>query len=192
MKFHLKLLCLFGAVLLYYGEANAQSIEYDSVFVRSNRADSHDTINYVTDTILFPSQMFRHMLIGTTVLPYTQNQMAAHGFGIMGLQVTKSDCQMDRTYLGGGLDKINSIQRTDSTILVDINITDNCCYDFLCDVSVDSAGIMHLLYTGYGTHCACECCFGLVYQFELYHKEDTQIIRGVMINEDRKTLQVFE
>lgn len=158
----------------------------DTVFVRQDHYFD-DTLLYSTDTIVFESGMRKQLLIGTTVLPGTHNQMGARGSGLYLKKVSKSDCQRE-AHEKVRPDKINSITATDSTLTIDINITDNCCYEFLCDASVDSSATLNLIYYGYGTYCACECCFGLTFHFEKEMGPEFTGIKAVMINNNRETI----
>jgi hypothetical protein len=161
----------------------------DTVFIRQDH-NFDDSLIYATDTIIFESGMRKQILIGTTILPGTHNQMGARGSGLYLQKVSKSDCQQDVTEYGGGiLDKINSISVSDSTMTIDINIYDNCCYEFLCDISVDSTGTLNLIYYGYGTYCSCDCCFGLTFHFIKEKSPDYSDIKAVMINDNRKTIK---
>ena len=161
----------------------------DTVFIRQDH-NFDDTLIYATDTIVFESGMSKQILIGTTILPGTHNQMGARGSGLYLQKVTKSNCQQDVTKYGGGMqDKINSIITTDSTMTIDINIYDNCCYEFLCDISVDSTGTLNLIYYGYGTYCSCDCCFGLTFHFIKEKNPDYSDIKAVMVNDNRKTIK---
>lgn len=149
-----------------------------------------DTLIYATDTIIFESGMRKQILIGTTILPGTHNQMGAIGSGLYLQKVTKSDYQQDVTEFGGGMnDKVNSIFMTDTTLTVDITIYDNCCYEFLCDIAVDSVGTLNLIYYGYGSYCACTCCFGLIFHFTREKSPDYTDINAVLINDNRKTIK---
>jgi len=167
--------------------SNSRAQSPDTVFIKQDK-NFDDTLIYTIDTIIFRSGMTKHILIGTTVLPWTHNQQMAKGYGLYLDKVTKSDCQGD-AYENWTPDKINSIANTDSTLIVDINITDNCCYDFLCDISVDSTATLNLIYYGYGTYCDCDCCFGLVFHFSKINNPDYADIKSVMINGKRKTLK---
>jgi hypothetical protein len=159
----------------------------DTVFIRQDH-NFNDTLIYSTDTIIFESGMRKQILIGTTILPSTHNQMMAREYGLYLKKVVKSDCQGD-AFEKGNPDKINSVINTDSTLSVDINITDNCCYEFLCDISVDSTATLSLIYYGYGTYCACDCCFGLTFYFAKEKSPDYSDIKAVMINDNRKTIK---
>lgn len=178
------------ASILFSTIALAQSP--DTVFIRQDK-NYDDTLIYVTDTIVFESGMTKQILIGTTILPGTYNQMAAMSSGFYLQKITKSNCQLDVTEFGGGLqDKINSIINTDSTMAIDINIYANCCYEFLCDISIDSNGVLNLIYQGYGAYCSCDCCFGLTYNLTKENSPDYSEIKAVMINDNRKTIQIIK
>lgn len=183
----LKNIILVISTILFSTIALAQSP--DTVFVRQGQ-NFDDTLIYATDTIIFESGMSKQILIGTTILPGTHNQMGAIGSGLYLQKVTKSDCQQDVTEFGGGMnDKVNSIFMTDTTLTVDITIYDNCCYEFLCDIAVDSVGTLNLIYYGYGSYCACTCCFGLIFHFTREKSPDYTDINAVLINDNRKTIK---
>lgn len=179
-------LCLLVLILLV-PESYAQT--QDTIFIRQDH-EYDDTLKYETDTIVFASGMTKHILIGTAVLPSTRNQLDARTYGLYLNKVIKSNCKRDADkYLIQ--DKINAVVQTDTSLIVDITFSDNCCYDFLCDMSVDSNGTIKILYHGYGTNCACNCCFGLTYFFTIEKDPEYQPIKGVMINEDKKTTKLL-
>ncbi len=175
-------------LIVFFCSGNLFS-QQDSVFIKHSKDWTADTLTYVTDTVLFNSGMTRNLLIGTAIMPWTRNQMDALGFGLYFNSVSKSDCKNSGSMAYMSVDRINSIDITDSSLIVDINIYDNCCYDFLCDISVDSLGVLNLIYYGYGTNCACNCCFGLIYNFEIVKDPDYGKITAVMINNDKRTLK---
>lgn len=185
-----KHITLLSASILFSAIVLAQSP--DTVFIRQD-SNFDDALIYATDTIIFESGMTKQILIGSSVLPGTHNQMGVRENGLYLQKVTKSNCQRDVTEYGGGMqDKINSIVTTDSNMAIDINIYDNCCYEFLCDVSVDSTMTLNLIYYGYGTYCSCDCCFGLTFHFLKEKSPDYPDIKAVMINENRKTLRIIK
>ena len=159
----------------------------DTAFIRQDH-NFDDTLIYSTDTVIFESGMRKQILIGTTVLPGTHNQMSARGNGLYLKKVTKSDCRGDANEKWVP-DKINSIVNSDTTLTVDINIMDNCCYEFLCDISVDSTATLNLINYGYGTYCSCECCFGLTFHFLKIKSPDYTEIKAIMINGNSKTIK---
>lgn len=162
----------------------------DTVFIRYDIDETGESISYTTDTVLFGSRLARQFLIGTTFLPYSHNNLSARIHGLDFLKVTKSDCQRDVTEYGGDIqDHINTIVTTDSMLTIDFNLYDNCCYEFICDASVDDEGILNLIYTGYGSYCGCDCCFGLTYHFSVSEVEGEAELKAVMLNGNRKTLK---
>lgn len=164
--------------------------QQDTIFIKHSKDWTPETLIYETDTVIFSSEMMRHILTGTTILPQTHNQMNAKGYGLYFENVTKTECQSHGEEVYSSSDKINYIISTDSSLIVDINIYDNCCYDFLCDISIDSAGELNLIYYGYGSYCACDCCFGMCFHFEKLEVEEK--IKTVIINGDKKTLKEIE
>lgn len=166
------------------------SAQPDTLFMRYSNEWNEDTTIYQTDTILFPSRLDRHYLIGTTKLPWTHNQMTAKNYGFDFDSITKSDCKASderEVYSSPGV--ISSIINTDTSLIIDINIYDNCCYDFLCDIAVDKEGVLNLIYTGYGNYCGCNCCFGLVYHLSKTSYGEEKEINAIILNGDSKTMK---
>lgn len=159
--------------------------QQDTVFITSNSDWTGDTLNYKTDTVIFPSAVIRNMLIGTTVLATTYGQQVAKGSGIWFTKVTKSECRNGGEELAWEADRIASIVNTDTSLVVTISIVENCCYDFLCDISVDSTETLNLIFQGYGAYCACNCGFLLTYEFI----KTQSPVQAVMIGGDRKTIK---
>lgn len=137
--------------------------QQDTVFIVHDSGLGDEKLKYVTDTVIFPGSLHRHILIGTTILPETYNQQIAKNYGLWFEKVTSSDCQhQEIDYEPSGW-CINSLTNNDTMLIFDVNIIGNCCYSFLCDISVTDSSVLHLNYTGYGNHCDCDCCFGLTY-----------------------------
>lgn len=177
--------------LIFLCLASGLKAQEDTVFIRYNIDETGNKLNYKTDTLLLESSMNRNVLVGTTILPATHGQINALGYWIGLEKVTKSNCQRDVTeYSGKGLnDHIVLISKTDSTIMIDFNLYDNCCYEFLCDLEVDESGVLNLIYHGYGMYCGCDCCFGLTYHLSCKPDEENAIkVKAVMLNGDKKTL----
>lgn len=166
----------------------------DTVFIKHDKDWTSDNLNYVTDTLIFKSGMGRNILIGTSILSSSKNQFSAKWeYGLYFSKVTKTDCEKSaEQYLEeGGIiqNKINSIITSDSALIIDINIFDNCCYDFLCDISIVDGSTINLISNGYGTHCDCDCCYGLTYYLTKLKSPDYKKMKSVMINGDRKTMK---
>lgn len=169
---------------------NGFSQNEDTVFVKI--PEHHiDSTSYNTDTVLYRyGNLNKTMLFGTTILPSTQNQRSARGYGLWFDDLSKSDCQSSGEEVYFSKDKINSVINTDSSLIVDINIYDNCCYDFLCDISVDTTGTVNLIYNGYGmSHCACDCCFGLVFHISKASYEEFKPITGIRLSGNKNAYQ---
>ena len=167
------------------------AIGQDTLFLKYNDHPEWDSIAYKTDTMIYPSPALRHYVLGTAVLPWTELTMTAKNYGLNLDSVTRSDCQEHGERVYRMKDKINYAVLTDSTFVVDITFTDNCCYDFLCDAGVED-GVVNVTFTGYGTHCACLCCFGLTYHFSYILFEDAREIRSVVINDNPETNIIVE
>jgi hypothetical protein len=163
----------------------------DSVFV--TYMDAHgDGENYRVDTFNVQYVTENHILVGTTMLPGTTNQTSGYDYGLWMTGVAGSECKMDGEADIFGPDKIMSVQRTDTSLIVDTKISGNCCHDFLCDIKVDTNDVLNLIYTGYGELCACDCCFGLIYTFDLQKYDGNNILKGIMINGDERTLRKLD
>jgi hypothetical protein len=166
------------------------SAQSDTVLiVRSNTLSGNEP---TIDTFLFDSPMLGQVLIGTCILPGTSGQMSAYGNGVWFEKVTKSDCMNNGDEAYTGSSRINSFEINDSTLVVDMTFIDNCCYEFLCDVEMGEDGILHLNYTGYGSLCACLCCFGVQYHFTLNKDSEYYNLKGIMLGNDEKTLRKIE
>jgi hypothetical protein len=172
-------------ILLLLLTSFSVSAQQDTVFVRYNK-DWSEEVKYVTDTLVYESPLRRHLLIGTTALPGTHNQMTAYNNGLIFREVLFTECEGS---VEGGSDKINTINIDGDMVLIDMTIYDNCCYSFLCDAGVNDEGILNLIYYGYGSNCTCSCCFGLKYNFTIDNIKDASKVKAVMINGDKSTLK---
>jgi hypothetical protein len=161
--------------------------------MRYNTADYDKPVLYKTDTLIFDnsSERERSILIGTTVLPWTNGQMVAKHYGIDFLKkVTLEPCDngSDKAYTI--TDKINSVIETDNELIVSIEISANCCHSFLGDVDIIDGNTINLITHGYGAWCACMCCFGLTFHFDIT-KEGTYLdyknLEYIIINGQKET-----
>ena len=176
MKKHL----IFLVALLAL-QASAQ----DTVFVRYNKEWSEE-VKYVTDTLIFPGPLARQMLFGTTLIP-SGRRYGLYEYGLTPQKVEFKECEGPGEH--SGPDHIDTILLKDNKLIVSLTLYDNCCYSFLCDTEADEDGIINLTYIGYGSFCACNCCFGLTYIFDYEPGPETVPPKAVMINGDRKTLK---
>jgi hypothetical protein len=145
---------------------------------------------YQIDTFFTNAPTKNHILVGTMKLPGTGNQISGYEYGIWFSGVTSSSCHIDNHEDLFKPNQILHIDINDSSLNVETKIIANCCHDFLCDIKVDSNGILNLMYQGYGEYCACNCCFGLTYHFDIQDYEDYNSIQGIMINGDDRTLKM--
>jgi hypothetical protein len=185
MKISIFLLAFFSPLICFS--------QKDTIFIRHNNDWTANKLAYTVDTVIFESGMRRHILTGTTILPFTHAQREARYHGYQFTKVNLSPCResLEESYFGK--DHIDLIQNDDSSLVVEMTIYDNCCYSFLCDSNVPSDSTLNLTYIGYGTYCDCDCCFGLTYSFT----KDSQYsgpgllnkIKWVSINGDLKTIK---
>jgi hypothetical protein len=176
--------------MLAQGQDVDESRYQDTVFLRYNRSDQG--LQYGTDTLVFKTDFWRNVLIGTTVMPWTSGQIGAIEYGVRFDSVAKSTCEVDEQ-LGFSPrfdDHIQSVEFKGDVLIVTMSVWSNCCHDFLCDVSVEKGGTLNLMHTGYGRNCSCGgCCFGLTYRLTVETGKDIPVLKAVMINGNRKTLK---
>jgi hypothetical protein len=139
------------------------------------------------DTLLQPYNEFGHFLYGTCVLP-SSRRMAAASSGyflekVEGLPCNSEDFEANRY-------PNLSYTFTDSTMILDFAIIDNCCFNFLCDLSFDEEGRMRLYQSGYGNYCACYCCFGLRYHIHLDPSREP--LKAIYLGDSSEPIAVFE
>lgn len=163
------------------------SAQQDTVLIaRSNTLSGNEP---TVDTFLFDSPMLGQVLIGTCILPSTGGQIMSWGRGVSFDKVTKTDCMNHGDEVYSQESRINDFTITDSSLIVDMTLIDNCCYEFLCDIELGDDGILHLNYTGYGSFCGCLCCFGVQYHLTLDKSIEDYNLKGIMLGNDPKTLR---
>lgn len=171
--------------------SNIALSQQDTVFIKYNTNWDSDSMSYTQDTIFFEAPTVRNYLMGTTVLP-GYSKYITMGYGLELIKIEKSNCQDHSEKIYKEKDKINSIIRTDSTLIIDVNIISNCCFDFLCEPEIIDENTLNLKYTGYGSLCGCNCCFGLVFHFNLWrNSEDLKKIKFIAIGNEPTSIQDF-
>lgn len=154
----------------------------DTVFIHYTAHDN-DSIYLKVDTSIFESFMHRNLLIGTTILSETHNQQYAKGYGLWLNKVEKSNCPKTRGE-PKNQNSINSIIQTDTSMIIDVSFTANCCQDFLCDIGIGSGDTLNLITIGYGTNCACTCCYGITFYLDKVLDSEFRKVKGVkLVNE---------
>ncbi len=168
-------------------------MELDTIFVRHAKDCKQGSKEYVTDTTLTSDYRDRLLMAGTTIIPNTGNQWEVSSeFQLMLQSVSEPKCVSDRE-IDNGVDFIRSTTQTDSTLSVSVTIHDNCCYHFLCDVSVVEGGIINLTYIGYGwSICGCMCVFHMDYNFSKSEYDPEVKLTGFMINGKKETFKPFK
>lgn len=167
--------------------------QQDTIFVLTpdREAMESEKVIYKTDTILQGYGFEHPYLVGTCVFPtYGMANTWAHGLNLV--KITKSDCNSHGEEAYSESTKIMNYQLTEDSLIVELKIIDNCCFEFLCFSDVDDNGILHIKYIGYGSLCACMCCFGTTYHFSVEHEEYYEEIKGIMLEDDEKTTILFE
>ena len=180
---------LILTTLLFF-VATKSFAQQDTIFVRYPD-NSADELTYLTDTVLQEYGIAHPYLVGTCKIPGSATQIYAMGNGVYFDKVTKSACKATGDEVYRDSTHINSYELTDKTLTVDMTFIDNCCFEFLCDIDLDEKGILHLRYTGYGSLCGCMCCFGVVYHFDLDRELEDFNLKGIMYEDDEKTLIRF-
>lgn len=166
--------------------------QQDTVFVRHPKNWQSGEQTYSTDTIITDHLRDKLLIAGTSIIPNTNNQWkVASETNLMLDGVSQPDCISDRA-MYSDVDRIRFIQETDSSFTIATTIHENCCYNFLCDVTVNENGILNLTYIGFGwSICGCMCSFNLDYRFVKDPEFDRSKIKGIMINNNPKSLKVL-
>lgn len=158
----------------------------DTVFISQDTNQYNTPASYKTDTLVFKTPSWRHILIGTTVLEDSEGNMKALNYGYSLIDISSSECKDDKKKLFDT--QVSTINKTDSIWTVEISIGANCCYSFLGEIDIVEDSIIDLKYYGYGGYCSCTCCFGLTYKIDYEDYKNQKKINYFMINGDKATL----
>jgi hypothetical protein len=185
LKTIVSILSFFVVSSITWGQA-------DTVFVKYNKDKFEDTINYKTDTIIFDTPNARQILHGTTVLPWTQNQQIAKGYGLFLDSVAVTPCSQEQGEKLDWQSEVLSINQVGDVLTMELKFLGNCCHSFLCDVEIVNETEVNLIVSGYGaTYCSCTCCFGLNYYFEKMDVEEFDKLKSITINGKESTRKKF-
>lgn len=168
----------------------------DTTIITRDSNYRDDTLIYITDTLISSTIMDRlPVLYGTVVLPETNNTRSALIHGLFLADVSKSNCKRpkEKSERFRVENEDISIVKTDTMWVVELQINDNCCHQFLCEISVEKSSILNFIYKGYGySYCDCNCNYILTYKIELddydFMKEEIAKVKYTMINGDEQTL----
>src|SRR5690606_10229210 len=111
-----------------------------------------------------------------------------HGIGALGLELL-GECNSD--FDPRQRDKypiLDRIERAGDLLTIDITVMANCCHHFLGEAHVVDGNILDLVYTSYGMHCSCTCCFPLRYTFNTTMESEYGILEKVMVNGNRAVM----
>ena len=173
----------------------ASYTQSDTTFIKRDKTPFDDTLNYVTDTLISEGVYQTKILKGTTILPMSRNNIGAMGYGFTLTKIESTPCkQQERNAPPPRLkdSEVVSIIKTDSTWICELKIVENCCYDFLCEVSINNDSTLNFIYHGYGDHCGCNCCFGLTYFIKIDDFGDISKIKYTTLNGKKETFKAIE
>jgi hypothetical protein len=131
-----------------------------------------------------------HVLKGTTVLKASERNMNSrwvHGLWLA--DIKSSECLQSKSESPAPT-LITSVKEiNDSTLIITVNINENCSYDFLGEIEVVSDNTLNLIYHGYGGYAECSCDFCLTYQIELVKDGDYKFdkLKYVTVNNIAKS-----
>jgi len=175
-------LMLYILTCLFSTESRGQS---DTVFFKYNEDPEGEVPVYTVDTIVFDTPNARQILFKTMVLPNTLHQEIAKNYGLYLQNVTLSPCSNGELGEVKMKSQVVSVLTSEKDWKIEIKHIGNCCHEFLCDVEIIDKETVNLVALGYGaTYCFCDCCFGLVYEFETMAMPELDSLKYVMINGD--------
>ena len=179
MKFLVTISFFFMTMSLVWGQQ-------DTVFIKYNKDKWQEPPIYLTDTVIFDNPNDRLLLYGTTVLPLTQNQQIAKGYGLYLEKVSMTPCEQDFDF--NMKDQVLAVYQEKDSLTIEIKYWGNCCHSFLCDIEVKNDTIVNLIIHGYGAmYCDCTCCFGLTYHLTTMEVDEFHKLKYITINGKEKT-----
>jgi hypothetical protein len=187
MKLYIGIVIILFSLTLF--SQNADTIIIKKSGINSMTGDSVSNL----DTIISETPFGTIVLVGTTKIPTTRNQQNAKSYGFLFDNVDFSPCEKGKS-VEKQKTQINSLSITDTTWICNLKIVDNCCYNFLCDISIENDSVLNFLNYGYGVaYCGCNCCFGLVYNLKIDDfLNNLSMVKYVMINNEKSTLKSIE
>ena len=181
MKLLVTILFFFMTMSLAWGQM-------DTVFIKYNKDKFEDIPNYKTDTIIFDTPNVRKILYKTTVLPWTQNQQIAKGYGLYLDSVSMMPCKHEGGKIPDMKNQVLVISQQADSLTIEIKYWGNCCHSFLCDIEVKNETTMNLIIHGYGaTYCSCSCCFGLTYHLTTMKVDEFYKLKYITIDGKEET-----
>lgn len=142
-----------------------------------------DENRVIVDTFYRQHTLGLHVLVESTMLPQTRNQLNARGVGLWNGKLHVEECVNTRT--DGKRDKFLEISENDTTLNIKWQVIDNCCFSFLGDFEVANDSTLNCIYQSYGTtHCACNCEYKVTYQLnkQTGYEENYEKIKYISLN----------
>ena len=138
------------------------------------------------DTMFIPGgRGSQQVLAGTTFLPYSDKMIGLlnNGLSPISLEIIQGcDNTIDPRLFTEDYPKFTAIKRDSNQLIIDVLVLANCCHNFLGEAEVIGTDTLNLVYTSYGGHCSCNCCFTLRFKFDTSMEEYYQILKYVTIN----------
>lgn len=155
----------------------------DTIFVSFTPSTNQPIIEARVDTHLVNSISDKDLVYGTTKLPGSIGQHMAFANGMPLKKFEGSDCgSIENTT--SKEPSLTSAKREGNQLFISIQVTSNCCYNFLGDVALThNSTNLDLKYIPYGSsYCSCYCCFGLTYTFDIQKEMFNLTLKTVSIN----------
>ena len=181
-EFLATILFFFMTVFSTFGQ------EQDTVFIKYNQDKWAEKPNYTTDTVIFDNPNERQLLYGTTVLPWTQKQQIAKGYGLYLEKVSMTPCEQELWERPDMKNQVLVINQIEDSLTIEIKYWGNCCHSFLCDLEIMERTTINLLIYGYGAmYCDCTCCFGLTFHLNTMEVDEFHKLKYITINGEERT-----
>ncbi len=173
--------------ILLFSSITTVWAQSDTVFIRYNKNEYDEPIEYSVDTVIFGGSNMRTILYKTMLLPNTGRQQNAKGYGLFIDSVAIMPCENSRER-PDYINEVNSVISTKDSFVIQIKFWGNCCHQFLCDIDITDDSTLNIITIGYGMFCSCDCCYGLNLYFEPLHEvfEDFNKLKYITINGDEK------
>jgi len=177
-------------VLLFVTQLNlvfGQVTAPDTVFVK--RDILKDGFQIDTFIINPGGASYTQVLVGTTLLPYSDKMIGLLNNGLSGISLELLDgCNGSEDEIDyKNYPKFLKVTRDSTVLTIDVSIASLCCNNFLGEAEVIGGDTLNLTYTSYGGFCSCDCCYTLRYKFDTYMEEEYQILKYVIINGHRQS-----
>ena len=142
----------------------------DTVFLKYN-AGSYDTLIYEIDTLFKKVPFGPNYIFESDWITNSSNQLGVLGYGIHASSI-EAECKKNKRRIELRENKLVNWVKTDSSLIFEYEVVENCCYSFLCDMEILNEKTLNLIYHGYGSICGCTCVHNLKYELSLDFLDD--------------------